>query len=68
MKYCILVQGPKLWNEFFAKQRRGNPILLTFSKNLKIKVYWNRKRGYVLLKKLFYFLNFYSVNTNQSKI
>ena len=52
----------------FAKQRRGNPILLTFSKNLKIKVYWNRKRGYVLLKKLFYFLNFYSVNTNQSKL
>ena len=24
IKYCILVQGPKLWNDFFVKQRKGN--------------------------------------------
>ena len=24
IKYCIFVQGPKLWNDFFVKQRKGN--------------------------------------------
>ena len=38
MKYCISVRGPNLWNEYLQSKEKGNPILLTFSKNCKIKV------------------------------
>ena len=54
----------------FAKQRKGNPILLTFSKNCKIKVNWliEAKNEVMYFWNDSVFLNSYSVNTNQSKL
>ena len=60
----------KIMEWLFAKRRKENSILLTFSKNCKVKVNWNRKWSYVLLIlfcKLHFIFNSYSLNTDQSK-
>ena len=59
-QYEILyfISRTKIMELLFAKPRKGNLILLTFSKNCKVKVNWNRKWGYELLILFFKFFIF----------
>ena len=65
MKYSISVWG-WIMGWIFANQRKGNWILLIFSKTVKSKSIVTENKVMYFLKWFYYFFNS-SVNTNQSK-
>ena len=69
MQFQVLYYGlrNKVMSWIFAKQRKGNPILVTFPKKYNIKVNWCSKKVTCFWSLFFYFYNYYSVNTNQPK-
>ena len=39
MKYCISVQGPKLWNDFLQKEEKEIQSYSVFQKTVKSKLF-----------------------------